>query len=259
MGHERVGTLPRTRAWRAIVRDLRAGSEVPGSVDQIAKATLANVQQRFDRIHSDPGFQASFAFLLRLTLAEHSAAASESLPKIDLSANPTTVRLTAMLRRWVDANAGSNEYAELSKRAAADAIDCWTKGQELQSEFFSAPGDTTAVWRAAQNAGAFSDICRVFFGKFTERYIRYFLDREASAQIPTVDARNQFSRNLEQHLEQIARHSFETTKISQSFSAGWYNRYARGVDAPDTATTQRFLGYAMAKLKSELLRESSEA
>jgi hypothetical protein len=96
----------------------------------------------------------------------------------------------------------------------------------------------------------------VFFGKFTERYIKYFLDREASAQLPSIEARERFATSLERHIDALARHSFETTKITQSFAAGWYNKHARQ-SRPNQQTVVAFLSFAMGKLREELLRESS--
>jgi hypothetical protein len=96
----------------------------------------------------------------------------------------------------------------------------------------------------------------VFFGKFTERYIKYFLDREASAQLPSIEARDRFAVSLERHIDALARHSFETTKITQSFAAGWYNKHARQ-SRPDRQAVAAFLSFAMGKLREELLRESS--
>lgn len=257
MGHERVGILPRTRAWRDLVQQIGATAQSPDSVSAVATATLLKVRQRFDRIHTDAGFQAAFGFILSLTKSDAQRASADGpLPKVDLSSNPSPVRLTAALSSWVDKHADSLEYAELGKRAAADAIAFWTIERSRQPDLFGGGADAVRIWSGANNGGAFSDLCRVFFGKFTERYLKYFLDREASAQLPTVEAREHFAASLERHIEGLARHSFETTKITQSFAAGWYNKHARQ-SPPSQEKIVDFLSFAMSKLRQELVRESS--
>jgi hypothetical protein len=257
MGHERVGALPRTREWRSLVQQIAATAETPETVPAVAAATLLKVRQRFDRISSDAGFQAAFGFILGLVTPPPAAQAAEDVaPVLNLANNPSPLRLTAQMHSWVDAHADSLEYAELGKRAVADVIAFWTRERSRQTDLFGRDESSNHIWGAARNAGAFSDVCRVFFGKFTERYIKYFLDREASAQLPSIEARERFAVSLERHIDALARHSFETTKITQSFAAGWYNKHARQ-SRPDRQTVAAFLTFAMGKLREELLRESS--
>jgi hypothetical protein len=257
MGHERVGVLPRTREWRALVQQIAATADTPETVPAVATATLLKVRQRFDRIPADPGFQAAFGFILGLATSQPETGPAEALaPMVNLSGEPSPLRLTAQMQSWVDAHADSLEYADLAKRAAADVIAFWTRERSKQADLFGSAQTASHIWEGARNAGAFSDLCRVFFGKFTERYIKYFLDREASARLPSIEARERFAESLEQHVDALARHSFETTKIAQSFAAGWYNRYARR-SRPDRGAVVAFLSFAMGKLREELLRESS--
>lgn len=257
MGHERVGLLPRTREWRALVQQIAASAASPETVPAIAAATLLKVRQRFDRIAEDSGFQAAFGFILGLSTSQSPIhEGREYAPSVDLATDPSPLRLTALMQSWVDTHAESLEYAELAKRAAADVISFWTRKQSEQAVLFGSAQAASPIWAGARDGGAFSDLCRVFFGKFTERYIKYFLDREASAQLPTVEDRERFAKSIEQHVDALARHSFETTKIAQSFAAGWYNKHARRAQ-PDRSEVEAFLSFAMGKLREELLREAS--
>jgi hypothetical protein len=257
MGHERVGVLPRTREWRALVQQIAATAEAPDAVPAVAAATLLRVRQRFDRIHGDRGFQAAFGFILGLATSQPRIQTGDDVaPPVDFNSDPSALRLTALMCSWVDARAESLEYAALAKRAAADVIAFWTSERSKQADLFGPAEGADRVWAGARNAGAFSELCRVFFGKFTERYIKYFLDREASAQLPSIDLRERFAVSLEHHVDALARHSFETTKIAQSFAAGWYNNHARSL-RPDRQAVVAFLSFAMGKLREELLRESA--
>jgi hypothetical protein len=239
-----------------LVRQIAATTDTPDMVPAIAAATLLKVRQRFDRISADSGFQAAFGFILGLATPQPRLRSLEDpAPPVDLSTDPSPLRLTAQMHSWVDSHAESLEYAELGKRAAADVISFWTKERSRQGDLIDSEKSAGHIWGGARSAGAFSDLCRVFFGKFTERYIKYFLDREASAQLPTVEARDQFAAGLERHVEALARHSFETTQIAQSFAAGWYNKHARR-SRPEGEAVRAFLSFAMGKLREELLRES---
>jgi hypothetical protein len=256
MGHERVGALPKTKEWRRIVEGIGAATGAPEVLHDIATATLLQVRQRFDRIAADSGFQAAFRFILGLATDARLPDPEGTYPRLDLASNQSAIRLTSELRSWVDAQAASLEYAEIGKRAAADAIAFWITTRSRQRDFFGSERVASEVWAEARNAGAFSDLSRVFFGKFTERYLRYFLDREASAQLPDLAARERFASGLTQHIEVLAQHSFEATKITQSFAAGWYNNHARA-SRPTSEAVYGFLSFAMGKLRQELLRESS--
>jgi hypothetical protein len=98
-------------------------------------------------------------------------------------------------------------------------------------------------------------VARIFFAKFTERYLRYFLEREASAELPSLEAREKFSQQLSAHVDAVSQHAFETSKIAQSFAAGWFNNHARNAH-PSEREIEGFLGLSFGKLQEELQREA---
>ncbi len=55
MGHERLGTLPKTMPWKTVVGQIASFSSSESSVAQITQQTLRNVRSRFDNIESDSG------------------------------------------------------------------------------------------------------------------------------------------------------------------------------------------------------------
>jgi hypothetical protein len=114
-----------------------------------------------------------------------------------------------------------------------------------------------AVWRSASSGSGFCEVARLFFAKFTERYLNYFIEREASAQTRSIERRRLFSVALGRHIDDVSNHAFETSKIAQSFAAGWYNRYA-SQKVPSDKEITRFLKRCFAKLSEELLREQTQ-
>jgi len=94
----------------------------------------------------------------------------------------------------------------------------------------------------------------LFFSKYVERYLNYFLEREASQVLHTVQDRNRFKTEIEAHISDVSQHAFETAEITQSWAAGWFNKNAiEGM--PSNTEVNSFLSYAFGKLRAELIRE----
>lgn len=254
MGHERVGVLPRSRQWRRIVHELAAAAGSEAATNRVAVATLENVRGRMAAIQEDQGVQAALGYLIGLTTAHLPGEPSGLVPRVELSGDLSAIRISRDLAKWVADRADSAEYAALATRAAADAVAYWMRRHSDQAHLFPSESPSADVWRSAASGAAFSEIARTFFSKFTERYLNYFLEREASAAIPSLRDRDVFATRLERHLDAVARHAFETTKIAQSFAAGWYNKNARE-ERPTDHEIRGFLSFGFGKLRAELARE----
>lgn len=257
MGHERTGSLPRTRRWRSIVEDISRSQGHPGPVSDLAARTLHNVRDRFNKLHTDPGVQAAFAYLVALASPTLPRTSGLSSPDVGLEGNPSPARIAKNLSQWVRRHALSQEYAEIACRAGADAIVEWTRTRTAQGHLFEAGASATSIWAESATAAGFCQVARSFFARFTERYLRYFLEREASAQLSSLEARESFIKSLHGHIEDVSRHAFETSKITQSFAAGWFNNHARESRPSDTEI-RRFLATAFGKLQEEIQREAGE-
>jgi hypothetical protein len=251
MGHERVGVLPKTKRWRAIVAEMARVDVLPSDVPEIAKHTLEALGARYTNLAHDPSIATAFRFLVDMA---RSAAGQENAGHISQK-SPLTV--VAELGKHVYESQGSLETAEVTKRAAADAIVSWARqNATTQEELFAdtAPGNR---WSGLETGAGFCELSRLFFSRLTERYLRYFLEREASAVMPNLGARGQFSRELQLHIAEVSKHAFETAKITESFAAGWYNKYATR-DRPTDAQIRAFLSHAFSKLREDLRRESRQ-
>lgn len=258
MGHERVGALPRSQRWQDVVSRITDAAAHDGDVRVLTNATLENVRSRLLAIHGDRGFVTCFQFLLGLTLSASSVVDRGSLGvfAVNLDENPSPLKLAHELGQHVANNTESTEYAELARKAAIDVISLWTSEQTKQ---FSLTGDhdkAVEVWRRASDARGFCEMARLFFGKFVERYLNYFISREASAQLASTADRERLAGRLASHLDDVSHHAFETAKITQSFAAGWFNRHAQHGMPPEEAISG-FLSHSISKLREELLREES--
>ena len=201
-------------------------------------------------MHRDSGVQATFQFLVQLTVAARSDNPVGRLNQIgvELPPNPSPLKISSALRKWADRKVtekDSKEYMELAASAATDTImERYERASGVQSKMFG-KGSSLDTWGDV-SGGEFSEMAHSYFANFTERYLRYFLDREASSEIKDLDTREAFQ-------EKIAQHAKEKAKITQSFAAGWYHKHA-SESPPSTKEVEGFLYKAFGKLRGELSR-----
>jgi hypothetical protein len=257
MGHERLGLLPKTRRWQEIVSDISDGDTSASKIAEITQKTLRNVHDRFLRIENDQGVQAAFQFLLNIALASKSANPHATLKELGLAIPQQTslVDIVRALNIWIGDKQDSLEYGQLAKSATAETIAIWykqnTKGQE---KLFELSDPSLEVWDRTGSGAGFCELARLFLAIFTERYLKYFLDRTASAALSDIHRRRSFDSRLQQHIDEISLHAFETSKIMQSLAAGWFNKRARE-NIPSRHEVRSFLSLAFKKVAEELLRE----
>ena len=271
MGHERVGTLPKTQKWRSLVGQIAslAGSGAGGSggtstavdVSDIAEQTVRNVGQQFRRAHLDAGVGAAFEYLVLLAAAGRAADPRSVLREhgIEVPDKPTALSFAKVGSSWLARNQDSLEYGQMARGAVSDTIGAWYReNRPPQDRLFEPPEDPFGVWRRAGDGAGFCELARLFFANFTERHLNYYLEREASAVLPGFGERDRFGAQLNGHVDGVSQHAFETARIAQSFAAGWFTNNTReGV--PDREAIARFLSVAFGKLRGELLREEPEA
>ena len=82
MGHERVGTLPRTKQWRDLVAQMAEHSAEEPKADEVARKTLGLAQEKLGQIASDQAFAAAFRFLVLFSVSTQ-APKDQSLTRLD--------------------------------------------------------------------------------------------------------------------------------------------------------------------------------
>jgi hypothetical protein len=206
----------------------------------------------------DNGVKAAFKFIV--ALAVHSTGSDPvrdlSSVGIDIDKNPTPLNVARAVHEFVQSSQDSLEYGRIAKYAAGDALIKWHRFKSPnQSKLFDLPEEPFEVWQKAANGAGFCELSRLFFASFTERYLNYFLEREASDSLNSIEERRQFEENIRDAIDGISKHAFETSKITQSFAAGWFNKRAiNGI--PAEKEIQDFLRLAFQKMAEELSRES---
>ncbi|MVT09515.1 hypothetical protein [Chitinophaga tropicalis] len=260
MGHERIGTLPKSERWRGIVNSISNYAHTDNTIVDIAAQTTKNVRYRFQNIEDDGGVFAAFKYVLTLAFAAKSEDAFAKLAQqgIELPKDFSLYDLALSIQSYVAQNAESKEYSAFATQSMLETIGQWAKHNETsQTVLFDSNDKGLELWQKAANGAGFCELSRLFFAKFTERYLKYFLEREAAASINSLYERTQFNKNLEQHVERISKHAFETSKIVQSFAAAWFNKEVKA-KLPTDRKIQGFLSFAFKKINSELVREETK-
>lgn len=257
MGHERLGILPRTKVWQIIVGEMAGFAAGKYEASEIAKNTLFNVRKQFYNFENDPSVRASFEFLIQLAHAFQKREPIKYLidngilEKEELS----LIKLGSAVKKYKPEEVRSKEYQKFAKQAAIDAINNWYIANiERGRSLFHEEVDPKEVFLKASGGDGFCEISRLFFSKLTERYLKYFLEREASSVIRNVRERNRFNEEIENHISDVSRHAFETSKITESYSAGWFNKHVKD-SYPEGKEIKGFLSYAFEKMRAELLQE----
>ena len=255
MGHERLGLLPRRKPWTEISSELADSvNSFSREPSKILSRILEQVQTRYEHLYADKGVQAAFSFLVALSTPTK-ASMPNSLVDIGnpVSEGGSVLRVTAQLLDHIRSNIESAEYAELSGRAAADTITEWTKTRTQQQSLFGDESTADSVWQGITGS-EFCEISRLFFSRLTERYLRYFIERDLTSAALTMEFRERFDSAISTHLDDVSRHAFETSKITESFSAGWFNKHAKE-QRPTDNEIYGFLRVSSGKIREELFRE----
>ena len=260
MGHIRISVLPKSKRWRDISQLIAGMQASEIEIADIAQQTIQNVRSRFRHIEQDNGVLGAFQFLINIAVASREENPQAWLLNIgiDLPDSPTPFSFARAVGDYVTPKKDSFEYGEIAQQAAGDAICVWyDQNQEHTISLFESLDDPFEVWRRAGNGAGFCELSRLFFAKFTQRYLEYFLERTASAALRSIDERIEFEQRLEEHVDTISLHAFETAKITQSFAAGWFNKHAKeGI--PSEKEIEGFLSHAFGKIRDELQREGKK-
>lgn len=257
MGHERIGYLPKSKKWASVIEDISMYSSQEDDTLEISKQTLKNVRYKFEEIINDSGTKSAFEFLILLTLIpkKDNWQAFLNNKGIVLDEKFSLLQIVSNAKNYIEVNEGSKEYSAIASQSLVDSIAQWTNNVK-QGNLFSAYDSQSEIWNPAANGSGFCELSRLFFSKFTERYLKYFLQREAYGRIDNLYELNEFNNNIEKHVQQISTHAFETAKITQSYSAAWYNKHVKKT-LPSQGEIKSFVSYSFKKINSELLSEQS--
>jgi hypothetical protein len=258
MGHIRLGALPRSRKWQAVVQ-LLAGD---AGLAEVASASAEAAERWLDEASTNHTITFAFWLLTQLPQAATSDSFSESLRKLGLrvSAAPTLLEIGAAMAEAIDAksavNRHRNDLGEIAQQAAIETV-LSLAGRELPNLFSPTAAEVQRALRKFANSSNFSVLARDFFSRVTRRSLAYFLSRELSNHVGpggrfvSSSERSDFDAALDLHCRQASR-------IIKEFASGWYGKVAREGRAIDPSDASNFAHVALKKMRSELRRGSAD-
>lgn len=257
MGHNRLGTLPRSRKWKEVVRLIQGGA----AAARVAGATLDAAERWFARAAKDPGVVEAVWLLMRLPLAARGDdfAAALRVCGLDVGDAPDLPEIIAAVTEAIDERgaAGSRrtDLGEIAQLAAVETLS-EVVGGRLRGLFDTTPADVEREFYRLATAHQFGLFARDFFSRFTLRVLTFFVSRAAPAEVgagrpfPTLAAHAAFDAALETHCREAAR-------ILDGYAGGWLTKRHYEDGQIDRGGAARFTAYAMTKLMKELRKRAA--
>jgi len=255
MGHMRIGFLPRSKQWNAIVDQLSLFGGDPTDVHRIADATLSAIQNNYKKLPDDDSVIKATKFLAILSYSANQAEQAAFLNRKGFSVDNdmTLFSILSSAQKYISTEAGSLEINKMARDATMKAIMTYHDAHKSnQITLFDDTAHNT--WRSAGTGAAFCELARTFVAEFTERQLRYCLEREAPRVINDFGLLRSFSETLSCQSTAISKHALDTSKLMQSWAAGWYNNNSVS-SLPTDGQVHQFLDFSFRKMREEFRRE----
>lgn len=263
MGHTRLGTIPKSRKWTAVVAELDKleGAALPDerkfseSIAAIAGRTLDAAEAGLNKAANERGLRYAFYLLSQLALSSREESWPQALKKIgiDLSEDSSVFDLTLELQSAVDRHISMysrpSDISEMAQRAIGEAVSALAASESV-TLFGSGREELQRAIRPLSTKKGFSELGQVFFARFMSRFLNFYLSRLTAGRLPQTGAVSSFNKALQTHCEQSAR-------IVRDFCGEWFSKteYLEGIDLDNASG---FVAVAMKKLQLELRRQRAE-
>lgn len=255
MGHMRIGFLPRSKQWNAIVEQLSLFGGDPTDVHQIAEATLSAIQNNYKKLPDDESVIKAVKFLATLSYSANQAEQGAFLNQNGYSVDNgmTLFSILSSVQQYISTQTGSLEVNKMARDAVMKAV--MTYHDAHKSNQITLFGDIAEnTWRSAGTGAAFCEMARTFVAEFTDRQLRYCIEREAPRVINDFGLLKSFSETLSSQSTAISNHALDTSKLMQSWAAGWYSN--NSVSAlPKDGQVRQFVDFSFRKMREEFRRE----
>lgn len=264
MGHQRLGTIPTSRKWAAVVAEVTgagaaggAASSAAESVADISSRMLEAAEEGLRLAIDDDGLRYTFYLLTQVVLAARESDWRLALGElgIQLSDDASVFDLTAGMQQLIDdrldARGGPTEVGEMAQQAAGEAVASLA-GPRAASLFGSGQAELQEAVRGLSTKGGFSDLGQRFFGCFMTRFLNFYLSRITAGQVG--GGRIADAGDLGGFNDALRTHCLQSARIVHDFCGEWYSKteFQRGIDLGNTSG---FMAVAIRKLEAELRRQ----
>jgi hypothetical protein len=257
MGHQHLGTLPRSRKWRQVVHLISGGADV----EDVAAATSAAAEQQMADASNDPAVKRAVWLLTQIPPAARKEDLALELRKLDLriSGAPTLMEIASALSDAIDRHlartGGRTDLGEMAQLSAVESLNA-IAGRQLHDLFGATPEKTKEALAGLGTVKEFAVLARDFFSRLARHQLSYFLSRELPHHVG-ISSRFQTIREHREFEAALDLHCREASRIIKEFAGEWFSKHTfeGGIDE---AKAGRFAHVAFQKLRAELRHREAE-
>src|SRR6185437_5352570 len=272
MGHQRVGSVPKTKKWTSVVEKITGGGAGAGTqsgtsdsfktpaVADVAREILVAAEEGLLDVKNDSGFRYTVYLLTQVVLAARQEDWLTGLGGlgIHLDATATVFDLTGEVHRVIEEHRkrhrGSATIGEMAQQAAGDASTFLAKDNAI-TLFGSGRDELQEAVKKLSTKAGFSDLGQRFFGNFTAR----FLDFYASRIVPKQAGQPGFKTagDFGEFRQALFDHCHQSAKIVHDFCGQWYSKteWEKGIDQQNIVG---LVSHAIDKMRDELKIQRGE-
>lgn len=251
MGHQRVGKLPATRQWNAVI-DLIAGG---ADVSSIAAASADAAESSLAAYSDDRTVRWAFFLLTQIPLAARQDDFTGALKKLGLEVDrPDLIQISVAFIKAVDERVARrrSDLGEMVALSAAESLQS-VAGHSLDDLFgvqANAPDRTKEVLAGLATVKQFGVLAEDFFDRLLRRHLGYYLSRELPRHVG-VSRRFSSCREHDEFEKAFTMHCREAARITFRFAGEWLSKtnHEGGIDEKRAGG---FVFIALDKLRREL-------
>jgi hypothetical protein len=266
MGHTRLGRIPKTQKWTAVVSLIASGGAGGGilladEVQNISHQAIDAAQEGLKKAIDDPGLRYTFYLLTQLVLAARTADWLSNLERlgIHLPEDATVFDLTSEIQNavdeYIDSYSHATDISEIAQQSAGEAISALA-GIEQIGLFSNSRDELQRTIRELSTKKGFSKLGQIFFGRFMSRFLNFHLSRITASN--SDSDRLQQIGDISRFNEALHRHCEQSAQIVHDFCGQWYSKteFKEGINLSNTSN---FMAVAIRKLQDELMQQRGES
>ena len=254
MGHQRMGKLPMTKHWKAVIQLITAGADAA----HVAASTSVAAEQSLAKAGKNSVLRHAFWLLTQVPLAAREGNFGQRLRGLGLQVGdaPNLVEIgTAMIEALDEVSRKSggrrDDLGEIASKSATESLIAIAShnGSSLFGTTYAAD-EALASLRSLSTSRQFGILARDFFSRLARSFLGYFLSRV----IPQHVGANKRFQSIKDHDafdEALQRHCRETSLIVEQFACDWFSKtnYEGGITPAKAGT---FVHVALSKITAEL-------
>jgi hypothetical protein len=257
MGHSRLGDLPKTRHWKKVIEAL---SDPDASMEKITYWATKAAKDILLQSANYEGLSHCFWLYTNIAQASRSEDFCKSLNSLGIKISRDDTGINILQKIY---NAASEQLSSKGKISTLDrlALDSFHKNihQTITQEshnLFGCNIDTiqNALKKYSTNKQV-AELSRNYFSEYTYKTLSHAFEKQI---VNSIDKDGKFknSSDVNEFDRRLKTYCWETSKILEDFSGGWYGKHGYKKDIHDPAVTKRFTRHSLNKLLSEITRES---